>query len=97
MTLDRAVQTRGGKEKVAHRSDKLLKGQESTLGSSEEGVIISTGEEGTEINLTFDLQSEGDLGAGVAMAKAKDLAPSFRTPNVQIEVSPLCICAATLG
>ncbi|CAE6334944.1 unnamed protein product [Rhizoctonia solani] len=88
-----ATSTRGGKEVKAHARNIVIRQHElrfdSTSNSSTPGIAIPSGDAPPlEIDLTFDVQSqeEMELAAGKQFSlPAKNLTPSFRTPNIERE------------
>ncbi|KAJ1302635.1 hypothetical protein OPQ81_002952 [Rhizoctonia solani] len=84
--------TRGGKEVKPHVRNVMITQHEiqfdSSSSSSAPGVIVPSGDAAPlEIDLTFDVQSEEmHLASGKqASVPAKNLTPSFRTPNIEHE------------
>ncbi|KAG8684846.1 hypothetical protein FRC08_013456 [Ceratobasidium sp. 394] len=97
VSLFRSTSTRGGKEIRPHTTTFLVRQEDHRLGESpaststaKPGLLIPSDDnaEALELDLTFDLQSEQEIGlAGgkrTAIA-AKHFIPSFRTPNIQHE------------
>ncbi|KAG8685237.1 hypothetical protein FRC11_010898, partial [Ceratobasidium sp. 423] len=85
--------TRGGKEVKPHVRNVIIRQHEirfdSSSSSSTPGIVIPTGDTAPlEVDLTFDVQSqqEMDLATGRQFSvPAKNLTPSFRTPNIEHE------------
>lgn len=100
--LLRTISTRGGKEVRPHTYTTLLRRHELRFDDSDAspssssskpppGLVIPSEESSAplELDLALDLQSqvEMDVASGKQLSvPAKDLVPSFRTPNLQHEV-----------
>lgn len=94
-TLHRLVSTRGGKENKPHLSSVLVR--EYDLGLDRHilvnlpnGALSPNSKvDLVHVTLPFDLQTDGTQTKDIArpMVPLSNLVPSFRTPNIQLEVS----------
>ncbi|CAE6456323.1 unnamed protein product [Rhizoctonia solani] len=95
VTVRCTTSTRGGKEVKAHVRNVVIRQHELRFDSSSSsqasapGIDIPSGDAAPlEIDLTFNVQSqeEIDLAVGKQLSiSAKNLTPSFRTPNIEHE------------
>jgi hypothetical protein len=96
VSLKRQLSTRGGRDVDPHldidflRSDSFFPGGSAAEGGSttKAGLVVRAGEGAKVWEITFDLQREGLMsgGSNKQNTKASSLTPSFRVPNIQLEV-----------
>jgi hypothetical protein len=104
ISIKRQLSTRGGKDVVPHtelttvRSDALFpagRGEQQEGSSKNKGglVITANDDEAVVWEMEFDLQTESLMNEGRSATKpnikGSTLVPSFRTPNIQLEVCRL--------
>jgi hypothetical protein len=104
MVLKRQVSVRGGKEIQPHIELEVLRIvslHHSTVGIINEGdasssaprggLIVKANSDAVIWELEFDLQSDHTIArTNRQSTKGSSLVPSFRTPNIQLEVRSLC-------
>jgi hypothetical protein len=99
ISLKRQLSTRGGKDAISNSDSDVVRSLVASASSgdgsssSKGGLIVMTNGNTVVWEIPFDLQSESKLDDGTGSAstklnvKASTLTPSFRTPNIQAEVS----------
>ncbi|KAG8742603.1 hypothetical protein FRC10_001201 [Ceratobasidium sp. 414] len=99
VSLSRSISTRGGKEIRPHTTTFLVRQEDHRLGeqsastsTAKPGLLIPSDDnaDALELDLTFGLQSKEEMdlpGGKRTTTAAKYFIPSFRTPNIQHEVS----------
>jgi hypothetical protein len=95
-SLHRSIYTRGGHEIKPHTSSVLVRQNDTDIDIGEMPNGVEPRDDATtpsgglvNIMLSFDLQTDGSQLGGIAqpMIPVSTLTPSFRTPNIQLEVS----------